>query len=370
MSERADNRVLDPYEARLAALEQRLLAVEAARGVGTPSKPARATTAPAGVPGKRTVTGQIERFGLIGAWVVVVIIFGVVMPDVFLSWLNFSTIFSSQAVLVVLTLGLLIPLTAGDFDLSVASTLTLSAMTLTVLNAQHHWGVIPSVAVALAVGVAIGFINGAIVLFFRIHSLIVTLGVGTFINGIILWISDSQTIAGVSFDLVNWVIVTRVFGISLTFYYAVFLCVVIWYCFEYTTIGRRLLFVGRGREVARLSGIRVDRVRLGSFVISSTIAAGAGVLYAGMTGSADPTSGVQLLLPAFAAAFLGATSIVPGRFNPWGSFFGVYFLVTGITALTMLGVNTLVQNLFYGGGLVIAVALSQLVRKRQPQSFS
>ncbi len=323
--------------------------------------------------GQRTIAGEMERFGLIGAWIIVVIVLGAVVPDAFLSWLNFSTIFSSQAVLVVLTLGLLITLTAGDFDLSVASTLTLSAMTLTVLNAQHGWGVIPSVAVALGCGVLIGAINGAIVLFFRIHSLIVTLGVGTFINGIILWISDSQTIAGVSFDLVSWVIVNRFppgGGISLTFYYAVFLCLAIWYCFEYTTIGRRLLFVGRGREVARLSGIRVDRVRLGSFVVGSTIAAGAGVLYAGMTGSADPTSGLSLLLPAFAAAFLGATSIVPGRFNPWGSFIGVYFLVTGITGLTMLGVNTLVQNLFYGGGLVVAVTLSQLVRKRQPQSIS
>jgi len=318
----------------------------------------------------RRLTTHAERFGLVGAWIIVVIIFGALMPDVFLSWLNFSTIFSSQAVLVVLTLGLLIPLTAGDFDLSVASTLTLSAMTLTVLNAQYGWHIVPCIAVALGCGVLVGLINGAIVLFFRIHSLIVTLGVGSFINGIILWISGSLTIAGASQGLVNWVIVTRLFGISLTFYYALFLCLVIWYCFEYTTIGRRLLFVGRGREVARLSGIRVDRVRLGSFVVGSTIAAGAGVLYAGMTGSADPTSGLTLLLPAFAAAFLGATSIVPGRFNPWGSFFGVYFLVTGITGLLMLGVDTLVQHLFYGGGLVIAVALSQLVRRRQPQNFS
>jgi ribose transport system permease protein len=243
-------------------------------------------------------------------------------------------------------------------------------MSIAVLNAQHGWGPIPAVAVALGCGVLIGLINGAIVLYFRIHSLIVTLGVGYFVEGIVLWISNSQTIAGVDFGLVNYVIVTRLFGISLSFYYALFLCVLMWYCFEYTTVGRRLLFVGRGREVARLSGIRVDRMRLVSFVLSGLIAAGAGVLYAGMTGSADPTSGKSLLLPAFAAAFLGATSIVPGRFNPWGSFIGVYFLVTGITGLTMLGSNTLVQNLFYGGGLVVAVALSQLVRRRQPQNFS
>lgn len=353
---------LDPYELRIAALERRLQAIESERTGGR-----RAVAAEAG---QRKILPHVERYGLFGAWILVVIVFGALTPESFLSWLNFSTIFSSQAHLVVLTLALLIPLSAGDFDLSVAATMTLSAMTLTVLNAQHGWGVIPSVAVALSLGVLVGVINGTIALYFRIHSLIVTLGVGYFIQGIILWISNSNTIAGVSFDLVNLVIVTRVFGISLTFYYALFLCLVIWYCFEYTTVGRRLLFVGRGREVARLSGIRVDRVRLASFVLSATIAAGAGVLYAGMTGSADPTSGLTLLLPAFAAAFLGATSIVPGRFNPWGSFLGVYVLVTGITGLTMLGVDTLVQNLFYGGGLVFAVALSQLVRRRQPQNFS
>ena len=103
---------------------------------------------------------------------------------------------------------------------------------------------------------------------------------------------------------------------------------------------------------------------------SSVFSALAGTLYAGMTGSADPTSGLNYLLPAFAAVFLGATSVVPGRFNPWGSFIAVYLLVSGITGLTMLGIDTFVQNLFYGGALVLAVAASQLVRKRQALEFS
>jgi ribose transport system permease protein len=139
---------------------------------------------------------------------------------------------------------------------------------------------------------------------------------------------------------------------------------------EYTIPGRKLLFVGRGREVSRLNGINVDRVRATSFVFSSLISAFAGVLYAGMTGSADPLSGLNLVLPAFAAAFLGATTISPGRFNAFGAVISVYFLVTGITGLTMLGADAYVQNLFYGGALVVAVSLSQLVRNRQPQDFS
>ena len=95
-----------------------------------------------------------------------------------------------------------------------------------------------------------------------------------------------------------------------------------------------------------------------------TIGAAAGVLYAGTMGAADPTSGLSFLLPSFAAAFLGATAILPGRFNPWGSLVAVYFLVTGITGLTLLGVESYVPNLFQGGALILAVVLSQLVRRR------
>lgn len=333
------------------------------------AKTARPPGHGAGLSAARVKT-ELERFALVIAWVALIALFGALMPEVFLSWRNFSTMFGSQAVLVVLTLAILVPLTSGDFDLSCASVLTLSAMMVAVLNVVHGWPILPVLVCVLAAGALVGAVNAFFVLYFRIHSLIVTLGIGTFVNGVILWISDSQTLSGISMGLVQWVVINRVFGIPVAFFYALLLTVVIWYVFEYTVPGRKLLFVGRGREVSRLNGINVDRVRASSFIASGVIAAFAGILYAGMTGSADPLSGLNLLLPAFAAAFLGATSIMPGRFNPVGAFIAVYFLVTGITGLTMLGANAYVQNLFYGGALVIAVALSQLVRNRQPQDFS
>ncbi|MET3615021.1 ribose transport system permease protein [Rhizobium aquaticum] len=317
-----------------------------------------------------TLKTEVERFALVAAWLFLIILFGILMPDSFLSWRNFSTMFGSQAVLVVLTLGIIIPLTSGDFDLSGASILTMSSMVIGVFNAQMGWPILPVLVMSLAVGALIGAINAFFVLYFRIHSLIVTLGVGTFVNGVILWMSGSQTISGVSMELVSWVIMGRLWGIPLAFYYALILAALIWYAFEFTIPGRKLLFVGRGREVSRLNGIPVERVRATSFILSGLISAFAGILYSGMTGSADPLSGLNLLLPAFAAAFLGATTIAPGRFNAFGAVISVYFLVTGITGLTMMGAHAYVQNLFYGGALVIAVSLSQLVRNRQPQDFS
>ena len=309
-----------------------------------------------------------ERYALLVAWGLTCVIFGILRPDTFLTTSNFTTIFGSQAILVVLTLALLVPLTAGDYDLSVAATMGLSAMTLAILNVNHHWSIWAAIPAALAVGLLVGLINGALVVLLDIDSLIATLGTSTFISGVILWISSSQTISGISDQLINIVVIDRYLGIPLEFYYGIALGLVMLYVFEFMPIGRRLLFVGRGRGVARLSGIRVSRLRWGALAASGLISAFAGILYAGTLGSADPTSALSFLLPAFAAAFLGATTIMPGRFNPLGSIAAVYFLVTGITGLQLLGVETFVQQLFYGGALVLAVALSQYARRRDART--
>jgi ribose transport system permease protein len=311
----------------------------------------------------------LESYALLIGWGVLILIFAAIIPDTFFTWRTFSTLFGSQAVLVVLALALMIPLISGDFDLSSASTLVFSAMVIAVLNARMGMSIEFAIFVAMVAGIVIGAANAFFVLYFRIHSLIVTLGIGTFLNGMTLWISQSNTISGISMTLVEAVVITRFLRIPLAFYYGVAVALGLWYFLLYTVGGRKLLFVGRGREVARLNGIAVDRVRAGAFIGCGVLSAFAGVLYAGMSGSANPSSGLSLLLPAFAAVFLGATSVTPGRFNPIGTLVSVYFLITGITGLTMLGAESYVQSLFYGGALVVAVSLSQLVRNREPQSF-
>jgi ribose transport system permease protein len=311
---------------------------------------------------------QLERFGLVIVWLAVIALFGAMRPETFLTWSNFSSIFGSEAVLVIVTLGLIIPLTAGDFDLSIAQTLTFVSMLTAILSARMGVPIGLIIPIALAAGAAVGLINGAITLYFRVHSLIVTLGVGTFLHGITLWMSDSQTISGVARVLMQYVIIQRVFGIPVSFYYAIVLAALVWYVLSYTAFGQQLLFTGRGREVGRLTGVAVGRVRMTAFVASGMMGAIAGILYTGTTGSANPTSGTTLLLPAFAAAFLGATCIKPGRFNAWGSVIAVYFLVTGINGLSVLGFRTFVHDLFYGGALVVAVMVSQLVSGRKERT--
>ncbi len=102
------------------------------------------------------VADLAERYALLAVWGVTVVIFGIARPDTFLTTSNFTTIFGSQAILVVLTLALLVPLTAGDYDLSVAATMGLSAMTLAILNVNHGWSIWTSILAALVVGLIVG----------------------------------------------------------------------------------------------------------------------------------------------------------------------------------------------------------------------
>ena len=138
---------------------------------------------------------------------------------------------------------------------------------------------------------------------------------------------------------------------------------VLWYLYRWTALGQQAICVGQSRRVARLSGIRVARFRTGAFVLAGALAGVAGIFMAGTSSGADPTAGPELLLPAFAAAFLGSTTIQPGRFNPLGSWIAVYFLASGVAGLQLLGAQNYVQDVFYGGALVVALAVSSLAAR-------
>jgi ribose transport system permease protein len=322
---------------------------------------------PGDMPARKSRKGLLrepERFALIGVWIALIIFFIIVVPDTFPTTANLSNMLGSQAVLLILALGLIIPLRANIYDLSVASVLVMSAVIVAAFNVNSGWPVWQAALLAVFASMLVGVVNGFIVTKFDIDPFIVTLGVGTVIVGITYIICDSRTISGVD-PVLSKIMLTKPFlGIPLDFYYALVLCVIVWFLFEYTAFGQRLLFVGQNPEVARLNGVAVPRLRWIALICSSTIAGIAGVVYVGTTLSADPVSGAGFLLPAFAAAFLGSTTLRIGRFNPWGTLIAVYFLVTGITGLQLMGAQQYVQQLFYGGALVIAVVLSQIVRKR------
>lgn len=334
---------------------------------GGARQPAGEDRAP-GARSRSKVADRLEASALALVWAAVAVALAIAIPDIFLRTDTLQTIFGTQSVLLILALGLIFPLVTAQFDLSVASVLGLSSMTVAILNVEQGLPIGVAAAVALLVGFLAGAVNALLIVGMGLDSFIVTLGMSTVWLGVVQLISDSRTISGVSSTLVDLTVTNQIAFISLSFWFAMLLALVVWVLMARTPLGRRLLVVGRSPEVASLSGLATARLRAGSLITCSTFAALAGVVSAGTRGGADPSSAAAYLLPTFAAVFLGGTAITPGRFNVWGTVIAVYFLVTGITGLQFLGVPNWVQQLFYGGALVVAVALSRLVRRQKEKS--
>jgi ribose transport system permease protein len=313
---------------------------------------------------RRTRARLFESLALPFAWVLLIVGFGIAQPTAFLSVANFSDIFGSQAVLFVLTMALLAPLINGDIDLSIGALSGLVSMIVVVLNAEHGMNIVLCCLIGLGVGVVAGALNGFLILRFDANPFIITLGTGTAFSGIIEWISNEQTITGVSGTLTRLVFLDEFLGIPVEFYIGVVIMLIAWFVITFTPYGQRSRFVGQSREVARLSGFRVNRIRFMGFVIAGLVSAISGIIFVATTSSASPGDGNTLLLPAYAAAFLGLTTIQPGRFNAIGSGIAVYFLATGVAGLELYGVQDWVQQMFYGVVLVFAVVISQVIRRR------
>lgn len=310
-----------------------------------------------------SVSTVLSRFGLVLVWLVLAVVFGAIEPNKFLTIGTFSTIFGSQTVLLVLALALLLPFAAGEYDLSVSGMLSVSLVLIGELNVVHSWPILAVVPIVLFFGLFVGAVNAFFVVVVGVESLIVTLGMGTLLTGVGVGI-NIETEGGISQGLQD-TFATLVMSLPLAFYYGVALTLIFWYLFAYTPLGRYIYFVGSGRDVARLAGVQVSAIRAGTIIASAVIAAFAGVMLAGILGAADPNIAQSYLLPAFAAVFLGATAINPGRFNPIGTFVAVYSLVTGITGLQLLGLSGWIGNVFYGGSLVLAVSFSHLAARRR-----
>ncbi len=322
---------------------------------------------PAPTPAKRSPMERFnglkfaERFGLLGVWAVMILGFGIATPNFFRSG-TIQAVVAGQQPLVFLAVALVIILGAGEFDLSFASVLGLSATLVAKLVVIDDWPAGLAIAAALAAAVAVGFINGYLVVHRRIDPIVVTLGMSTVLLGLALQQSNLTTVAGLPTSMAKFVN-THFLGLPVSFYYGVVLTLIAAYVLFATRLGRHIMFVGANREVARLAGVRVNRVRVGAYVATAAVSGLGGVISVIGLGGYDPSTSQNYLLPAFAAAFLGSAMIVPGRFNPIGAFLSIYFLETGIVGLQLLGVTGWISDVFFGGALIIAVAISQGMRR-------
>ncbi|HEX3736535.1 MAG TPA: ABC transporter permease [Solirubrobacterales bacterium] len=292
-----------------------------------------------------------------------IIIFSLLKPELFFTTSNLRTILVTQAVLAILSLATMIPLILGEFDLSVGANLGLGAILATGLQVKSGSGFVIGIVIALIACSLVGLINGIFVVRFKINAFIATLAMSTILSSIVLWYSGGSTLSeGVSttFKAIGH---NSALGIPLPVIYVVIVGAVLWYLTEQTPLGRQMYAIGGSRDAARLSGVRVDVIMIGAFVLTGFIAGIAGVLQAASLGSGSPTIGPAFLLPAFAAAFLGATAIRVGQFNVIGTVLAVLTLQTGITGLQLLGAPYYIEGLFNGVALLVAVGATVFLRR-------
>jgi ribose transport system permease protein len=319
--------------------------------------------APAASPRYRHSIGQVaQRYSLIVIWLAMGTVFFLLADVPLSSYLQ--GIFARQTPLVFLGLAVVGTMAVGEFDLSFPYVYGLSGSTVPALVVLHGWSFPAAAAAAVAMGLLFGAANAVLVVRAGINSVIATLGVGSVAAGLAGWLSHETSISGLDFHLSNLAL-ARVAGLPMIFWYGVLLVAGFGYMMSFTPLGRHILFVGANREVARLAGIPVSYVRVGAYLTSGLLCGLAGVISAAGLGGFNATSAREFFLPAFAAVFLGTVAVTPGRFNPVGMFIAVYFLITGIFGLQLLGYSGWVTDVFYGGVLVAAVAASAFLRRRR-----
>ncbi|MGW5276865.1 ABC transporter permease [Streptomyces sp. NPDC004044] len=304
-----------------------------------------------------------RKYALVVVWALMALVFYTLMPHRFGSTATISSIFGSQQILVFLGMSAMTTLVVGEFDLSIASVMGIAATLIPVLVTNHGWNVWAACLFALLVCLVAGAVNAFFVVVMGLSSFVVTLGMGTLLMGL-AQVASGSTIVSVNSPALSDFALHDFLGMPVSFYYGILLAVLIAYVLGWTPLGRGMVFVGASPEVARLAGIPVRRIRFGAYLAGAFLAGLAGVMLVATVGGFDSSTSSTYLLPALAAVFLGTAVVQPGMFNPIGTVIAIYFLTTGIFGLQLLGYSGWIQNVFYGAGLVVAVALAKVVRDR------
>jgi len=312
----------------------------------------------------RTALAVASGFGLPALLLTFVIVFSIMAPTTFATWTNARTVLSTQSVLAVLALAALLTLVIGEFDLSLGAQLGLSSILVPGLSANHTLSIPAAIAVAIATTSAVGFLNGILVTKLKVSSFIATIGTAALIGAFVLAYSGGSVIfEGVPQELLQ-ISLTAPLGIPVPIIYVAVVGLITWTLLERTPFGRYMFAVGGSRDAARLSGINTDLVTLLAFTAAGALTGVAGVIEAGQLGSGNPSVGPSFLLPAFAAAFLGATSFRVGQFNVLGTLTAVVTIATGVAGLNILGLPDWAEPAFNGVALLVAVTLTRYLRGR------
>jgi ribose transport system permease protein len=304
---------------------------------------------------------RLDRLSGLYALAILITIFSIAASHTFPTSLTLKTTLADNSVTGLLALGALLPFAAGLIDLSFANVAGLSMIVATWLSI--HTG-IPGLAIGLIVvagGAGMGTLSGFFITRLGVNSLVTTLGVSTVALGLAELVSSEDTLTAHFSTGFSDLGQNYVWIFPLPALYLLGLAIAVYYLLEHTAPGRQILAVGSNHAAARLAGLRVNRIRVGSLAVSGGIAGFAGVVLATQIGVATTDTGPGYLLPAIAALFLGETQI-RARVNVWGTVLAVVLIGTGIKGLELLGAAPWVSDFFNGAVLLLSVGVAARAR--------
>lgn len=300
-----------------------------------------------------------RNIGAIYVWILIIVVFGILVPDKFLALATVRSVLNNYAVTGLIALSVVIPMAAGVFDVSVANIAGFAGVTSAWLMANTSWPPLLVILVTLGAASLLGIVNAFVVVQLKVLPLIGTLGTGAIFLAMTKWVSDEKYITKRVAELSRFVARGQVWGVTVPVFIMAVVMLIVAYLLEKTTMGRSWYAIGFDPVVARLAGLRVKLLQFSAFMISAIVSGLAGVVITARVNSGAPEAGPPYLLPAFAAAFLGATQFRHGRFNVWGAIVAVLLLGTGEVGLSLAEAPTWAPNVFQGIVLIGSMAITR-----------
>ncbi|MCW3002443.1 MAG: inner-rane translocator [Conexibacter sp.] len=328
-----------------------------------PVDPAAAPGGPEHRPGRRRMQMSpnlyrlmIELCGIGSFYLIVVAYFSAQAPE-FLTSETAQTILAGATVLAIVAIGQTYVIISGGFDLSVGGVVPLGAVVYgTMLNRSS---LVVALICAIAVGAAIGLINGAVVARFKVNPLIGTLAMLSIAGGLAYVISDGETLPIDHPQAGLWGN-TELLGLQNGTLAVIGLAVVAAIVLRYTVYGRALYTVGGNREAAVLAGLRAEALGASVYLVSGACAAIGGVILTSQLLASSPGAGSDTTLNSVAAVVLGGASLAGGVGGITGTILGVLLLGTTSAGMGLLQVPTFYQTIVTGGVLLVAVGFGRV----------
>ncbi|MBT4639515.1 MAG: ABC transporter permease [Deltaproteobacteria bacterium] len=302
----------------------------------------------------------LGKYGTIIILGAMIVCFSILLPA-FRSGQNLLNLLGQTAILSIFAAGMTCCLKMGDFDLSIGATATLTAIVVANLL-LNGYGITVAITGGLLAGALVGLLNGILVAYMGLDALVCTLASGSIVAGLAMGITKGVSLwdLPVAFEFIGR---GELFGIPNRFIIMILLLIVIWFFHAYTPTGRRMEAIGGNKEASKLSGINVDRNRFLGLLLSAICAAIAGVVLCSSVMSANATLGLNYVLDAFGACFIGAATIRIGQFHIWGTFVGVLIVVVAVNGLIIMMVPGYLTDMIRGIILLLAIFMSGTVGK-------